>query len=67
MARAYGGLSQAQYDKLVQMKKMQQSQLSTRQIGSGGVSQLPISFAKNVSTTQMTSLNPLKGPKASGL
>ena len=33
MAKAYGGLSQNQYEKLVQMKKMQVSQMGSRPNG----------------------------------
>ena len=65
MAKAYGGLSQNQYDKLLQMKKikeMQNTQLSAL-VANGGIPTGKPPIARNASN--MSKVNLLPGQKIS--
>ena len=64
MAVAYGGLTQAQYDKIVATKKIKDAQNMAAQMGATTMSQLGVKppIQRNASNTRMTTVQSKRGP-----
>lgn len=64
MAVAYGGLTQAQYDKIVATKKIKDAQNMAAQMGATTTSMLGAKppIQRNASNTRMTTVQSKRGP-----